>query len=80
MFQELRSITATFPQNRWNEVVNQFFDCANLKKAVCFIQMVEAECKIDLRGKTIIDAGCGLGQNTILFALSGADRVYGVDN
>src|SRR5262249_19154372 len=32
----------------------------------------------DLRGKTILDIGCGNGQYSVLFALLGA-KVYGID-
>jgi SAM-dependent methyltransferase len=41
--------------------------------------MILEECSIDLKNKIIIDAGCGLGQRSILFALLGARKVYGVD-
>jgi len=33
----------------------------------------------DIRGKTVIDLGCGDGENTVIFALGGA-RVLSIDN
>ena len=34
---------------------------------------------IDLRGKTVLDAGCGLGGRTVFYAEQGCKRVVGLD-
>nr|MBC8360797.1 methyltransferase domain-containing protein [Candidatus Desulfatibia profunda] len=65
--------------NQWAEAAKQFFTAVSVQNALAFIRMILSECSMDIRGKTVIDAGCGLGQNTMLFALLGAEKVYGVD-
>ncbi len=33
----------------------------------------------DVKGKTILDIGCGYGHNSLIFAQNGADKVVGID-
>ena len=79
IFQRFAAMLPNLHNNQWAEAAKQFFTAVSVQNALAFIRMILSECSMDIRGKTVIDAGCGLGQNTMLFALLGAEKVYGVD-
>ena len=81
-FNEIFSILQQFSlasnhlsNSKFHKQLQSFFTKEYLRKDLSFIYMILEECSIDLKNKIVIDAGCGLGQRSILFALIGARKV-----
>jgi SAM-dependent methyltransferase len=50
-----------------------------LARHVRHLKMLLGRAKCDVRGKVVLDAGCGYGVSAILVALMGAEQSFGVD-
>jgi cyclopropane fatty-acyl-phospholipid synthase-like methyltransferase len=50
-----------------------------IEKLVRFVHDLLRLADLDVRGKTVLDAGCGFGRVALVVAVMGAEKVYGID-
>ncbi|MDW8322403.1 MAG: methyltransferase domain-containing protein [Armatimonadota bacterium] len=62
----------------WN-YCRGYTDQKRIEKLVRFVDDLLRVAALDIRGKTVLDAGCGFGRVSLVLAAMGAEKVYGVD-
>ena len=77
--ERIKSIIDEFGSNHWEEQAKKAFTADIIKRNYAFLRLAERETGKSIDGSVVLDAGCGMGNISILMALLGARKVYGVE-